>query len=111
MKDNGLLVGLISRQDVSAIPRERWDNETVGDAMRPWQNLPIVTPDTKDLDVLKESAGKEGDPIPVVENRRLKGIVFRSQLMHALQHQSEKKVAPTHERLLYGTGKIVEGQV
>ena len=111
VKDHGLLVGLVSRQDVGAIPRERWDNATVGDAMRPWRDLRVVTPDTKVVDALKDSAGDEVDPMPVVEKRRLQGIVFRSQLMHALRRQSEMKVPPAHERLLYGTSKVVQGQV
>jgi len=108
VRDNGRLAGLISRRDVSLIPRERWDTTTVGDAMRPLPELQIVAPETRVLDALKLTANNSLDPMPVVENGRLVGIVFRSQLVHALQGQSEVKSLPAYQRLLYSTGKVAE---
>jgi Zn-dependent protease len=108
VKENDRLAGLISRYDVSLIPRERWDTTTVGDAMRPLKELQIVAPETRVLDALKLAANNRVDPMPVVENGRLLGIVFRSQLVHALQGQSEVNSQQAYQRLLYGTGKIAE---
>jgi Zn-dependent protease len=108
VKENDRLAGLISRYDVSLIPRERWDTTTVGDAMRPQKELQIVAPETRVLDALKLAANNRVDPMPVVENGRLLGIVFRSQLVHALQGQSEVNSQQAYQRLLYGTGKIAE---
>ena len=108
VKDNGRLAGLISRRDVSLIPRERWDTTTEGDAMRTLRELQIVAPETRVLDALKLAANNSVDPMPVVENGRLLGVVFRSQLVHALQGQSEVKSLQAYQRLLYGTGKVAE---
>jgi CBS domain-containing protein len=106
VKDNGRLAGLISRRDVSFFPREFWDTTTVGDAMRPRRELQIVAPGTQVLDALKLAANNSVDPMPVVENGRLLGVVFRSQLVHALQGQSELKSMQAYQRPLYGTGKV-----
>jgi CBS domain-containing protein len=57
---------------------------------------------------LKLAANNRVEPMPVVENGRLLGIVFRSQLVHALQGQSEVNSQQAYQRLLYGTGKIAE---
>jgi Zn-dependent protease/CBS domain-containing protein len=108
VKENDRLAGLISRRDVSLIPRERWDTTTVGDAMRQLRELQIVAPETRVLDALKLAANNSVDPMPVVENGRLLGVVFRSQLAHALQGQSKVKSLQAYQRLLYGTGKVAE---
>jgi CBS domain-containing protein len=90
------------------IPRERWDTTTVGDATRPLRELQIVAPETRVLDALKLAASNGVDAMPVVEDGKLQGIVFRSQLVHALQGQSEVKSLQAYGRLLYGTGKVAE---
>ena len=107
VKDQGQLVGFAARHDVGLIPRERWDSETVGDAMRPLRELQVVTPETRVTDALKLVVSSGADFLPVVENDRLEGIVFRSQLLRA-QGQSETKSALTYQRLLYGTSTAAE---
>jgi CBS domain-containing protein len=74
--------------------------------MRPRRELQIVAPGTQVLDALKLAANNSVDPMPVVENGRLLGVVFRSQLVHALQGQSELKSMQAYQRPLYGTGKV-----
>ena len=108
VKDNSRLAGLITRRDASLIPRERWDTTTVGDAMRPLRELQIVAPGTRVLDALKLAASNGVDPEPVVEDGKLLGVVFRSQLVQALQGQSEAKFPQAYQRLLYGTSKVAE---
>ena len=111
VKDHGRLAGLITRRDVSAIPRERWGAATLGDAMRPLRELQIVTPGTRVVDAMKLAASDGVEPLPVVENGRLQGIVFRSQLVHALQHPAEMSFPPAYQQLLYGSSKVAEERV
>ena len=92
------------------IPRERWDSTTVGDAMRPLRELQIVTPETRVADAMRLAASDGVEPLPVVENGRLQGIVFRSQLLYALRGRSEMK-SPAYSPLGYGTSKVAEGRV
>jgi len=88
-EDHGRLVGLITPRDVGAIPRERWDKTTVREAMRPLEELHVITPDTQVLDALKLMTGNDVNQLPVVENGVLQGMVSRSHLMQLLQARSE----------------------
>ena len=92
VEDHGRLVGLITPRDVGTVPRDRWDKTTVREAMRPLQELYIVTPDTPVLDALKLVARNDVNQLPVVANGTLQGIVSRSQLVQLLQVRSELRL-------------------
>jgi Zn-dependent protease/predicted transcriptional regulator len=96
VEDQGRLVGLITPRDVGAIPRERWDRTTVREAMRPLEQLHIITPDTKVLDALNLMAGNDVNQLPVVVNGTLQGIFSRSQFMQLLQARSELQLPTAH---------------
>jgi Zn-dependent protease/CBS domain-containing protein len=88
-EEEGRFVGLITPRDVGSIPRDRWDKTTVREAMRPLQELHIITPETPVLDALKLVTRKDVNQLPVVANDTLQGVVSRSQLLHLLQVRSE----------------------
>ena len=111
VKDHGRLAGLITRRDVGAISRERWDTATIGDTMHPLRELQIVTPETRVADALKLASSTDAEQLPVIDNDTLLGIVFRSQLVHALQHPGEMRFPPAYQQLLYGSSKVAEGRV
>jgi Zn-dependent protease/predicted transcriptional regulator len=85
VEENGRLVGLITRRDVGAIPRDRWNRTTVREAMRPLQTLNTVTPETPVLDAVKLMVRYGVDQLPVVANGILQGVVFRSQLVELVR--------------------------
>jgi Zn-dependent protease/predicted transcriptional regulator len=111
VKDHGRLAGLITRRDVGDISRELWDTTTVGNTMHPLREPQIVTPETRVADALKLASSTGAEQLPVIENDTLQGIVFRSQLVHALQHPAETRFTPAYQQLLYGTSKVAEGRV
>lgn len=96
VEDQGRLVGLITPRDVGTIPRDRWDVTTVREAMRPLQDLQIITPDTPVLDALKLMARNDLNQLPVVSNGALQGIFSRSQLMQLLQSRAELQLPAAH---------------
>src|SRR5208337_401791 len=102
VEDHGRLVGLITPRDVGAIPRERWDVTTVREAMRPLEELHVITPDTQVLDALKLMAGNDVNQLPVVANGTLQGIVSRSHLMQLLQARSELQLPAARHLPLHG---------
>lgn len=102
--DQGRLVGLITPRDVGAIPREHWGMSTVREAMRPLEELHIITPDTQVLDALKLMAGKDVNQLPVVANGTLQGIVSRSQLVQLLHARSELRLPASHDP---GRGQVI----
>jgi Zn-dependent protease/CBS domain-containing protein len=95
VEDRGRLVGLITLRDVGAVPRDRWESTTVREAMRPLEELHIITPDTQVLDALKLMAGNDVNQLPVVANGTLQGIVSRSHLMQLLRARSELQLSAT----------------
>jgi Zn-dependent protease/predicted transcriptional regulator len=96
VEDQGRLVGLITPRDVGAIPRERWDVTTVREAMRPLEELHVISPDTQVLDALKLMAGNDVNQLPVVAHGTLQGVVSRSELVQLLQTRSELEGAGPH---------------
>lgn len=96
VEDHGRLVGIITLRDVGVIPRERWGKTTVREAMRPLEELHIITPDTPVLDALKLMAGNDVNQLPVVANGSLQGIFSRSQLTQLLQARSELQLPAAH---------------
>ncbi len=85
VEDKGRLLGLITPRDVSKIPRDRWEQTTVSEAMRPLKELHMVSPDTPVLDALKLMARNDVNQLPVVAQGSLQGIVSRSQIVQLLQ--------------------------
>jgi len=101
VEDEGRFVGLITPRDVGKIPRDRWDKTTVREAMRPLQELHIVTPDTPALAALKLMARNDVNQLPVVANGTLQGIVSRSQLVQLLQVRSELQLPAAYHPALH----------
>jgi Zn-dependent protease/CBS domain-containing protein len=97
VEDQGRLVGIITPRDVGTVPRDRWDKATVREAMRPLQELQIVTPDTPVLDALKLLASNDINQLPVVANGTLQGIVSRSQLLQLLQIRSQLQLPAAYQ--------------
>jgi len=89
VEEQGRFVGLITPRDVGSISRDRWDKTTVREAMRPLQELHIITPETPVLDALKLVTSKDVNQLPVIANGTLQGVVSRSQLLQLLQVRSE----------------------
>jgi CBS domain-containing protein len=96
VEDHCRFVGLITLRDVGAVPRGHWESTTVRGAMRPVEELHIITPDTQVLDALRLMAGNDINQLPVVANGALQGILSRSHLMQLLRARSELQSPATH---------------
>jgi Zn-dependent protease/predicted transcriptional regulator len=101
VEDHGHFVGLITPRDVGGIPRDRWDKTTVREAMRPLQELHVITPDTPVLDALKLVTSKDVNQLPVVANGTLQGVISRSQLVQLLQVRSELQLPAAYHPPLH----------
>jgi len=96
VEDQGRLVGIVTPRDVSKIPRDRWERTTVREAMRPLQQLQIITSDTPVLDALKLMARNDVNQLPVVADGILQGMVSRSQVIQLLQVRSVLQLPATY---------------
>ena len=96
VEDQGRLVGIVTPRDVSKIPRDRWERTTVREAMRPLQQLQIITSDTPVLDALKLMARNDVNQLPVVADGILQGMVSRSQVIQLLHVRSVLQLPATY---------------
>jgi len=90
--EKGEFIGLITLNEVKAIPQARWPFTTVYDVMVPLERLRTVTPETPVTEAL-EIIGRENiHQLPVVSNGRLEGMISRDQIMNQLLTRAELKM-------------------
>ena len=109
VKDQGRVVGLITRHDVTTIPAELWRKTTVGTAMHPLQELHGITPDTSVVDALKLLLHSKVDQLPVIANGVLKGVIFRSQIAQLLQARQGPKPFAAYQSIQLRDENAVRG--
>lgn len=79
---DGKLLGLVKPDQVTSVPRDRWNEVRVGDIMTPVQRLRVLAPDDDATAAFQQLA--EQDPIPVVDHAQLVGVARREDLMRWL---------------------------
>jgi CBS domain-containing protein len=82
-------VGLITPHEIKAIDRGLWAFKTAVDAMLPLDNLHLVTRQTTATEALEIIVREGINQLPVVENRRLEGIISREQILNFLYTRKE----------------------
>ena len=73
--------GIITLNDVLAVPRDEWDRTSVQAAMRRVDQLHSVSPDTEIEDALRLMDEKNVAQLPVMLDGRLLGMIGRDQLI------------------------------
>jgi len=90
--EKGQFIGLITLNEVKAIPQARWPFTTVYDVMVPLERSHTVTPETPVTEAL-ELIGRENiHQLPVVSNGQLEGMISRDQIMNQLLTRAELKM-------------------
>lgn len=87
--DGGTVVGLITPHEVKEVPRERWGQTAVAEAMRPLQRLRTVSPDSAVADSLEIMARDDVHQLPVVADGRLQGVVSRGDVIRVLKTRQQ----------------------
>jgi len=85
----GQVLGLITPDDVRQVARDRWEQTTVSDAMRPLESMHPLQPDVPAAEALNVMGRENLNQLPVVAQGHLEGVVTRSYLAHVLQLRSE----------------------
>lgn len=89
---NGQLAGLITPADLARIERRMWPLTTVEQAMRPLEQLRVVSPETPVMQALETMARENINQLPVVSDGHLEGILSRAHLLEILRTRAELKV-------------------
>jgi CBS domain-containing protein len=84
---DGALVGMVTRSDVRKAPQVEWPHTAVGAVMTPLGEVEMLSPDADAFDALEALARRDVEQIPVVDGRRLEGIVRRRDLLRWLALQ------------------------
>ncbi|MCX6649687.1 MAG: site-2 protease family protein [Candidatus Bathyarchaeota archaeon] len=82
---DGVLLGIITDDDIRRVKPELWDERRVGDTMRKTSELVSVKPVDAAVDALIKLAKAGVGRLPVIEDGKLVGIVTRSDFAKAIQ--------------------------
>jgi Zn-dependent protease/predicted transcriptional regulator len=87
--ENGKPVGMITPREITNFEQSLWRFKTVGDAMRLFENLHVVTSQMPVMEAL-EIIGRENiNQLPVIEDGKLEGIISRPQIINYLFTRKE----------------------
>lgn len=87
--DNDELKGILTTKDLRKIPKERWKDATVKEAMTPFRRLITVNPNDPASEALIKMSKYGVGRLPVLEDGKLVGIITRSDLMRAVRTRIE----------------------
>jgi len=83
------LQGLLTIHNVKQVPREQWATTTVREAMIPADKLKTVPPDKGLWLALQEMTADGVNQLPVMENRRLVGLLARDNVLSFIRTRAE----------------------
>jgi Zn-dependent protease/predicted transcriptional regulator len=83
--ERGAMAGLITPHEVKEVPRERWPQTTVAEAMRPLAQLRTIRSDTPVTEVLETMGREDINQLPVTSNGQLEGVISRGHIVRFLQ--------------------------
>lgn len=87
--EKGGVVGLITPNEVRAIPREQWRKVTVGEAMKKQDELRHIGATASLAEALERIGSGDVNQLPVIENGHLVGIITREHLLRWLTLRAE----------------------
>jgi Zn-dependent protease/CBS domain-containing protein len=79
------LEGIITLNDLKALPRDRWHETLVRDVMQTDRSAVSVKPDDEVSQVLRRMVRDQCGKLPVIDGDRVVGIITRKDIMEALR--------------------------
>jgi len=81
------LVGIIAMHDLKQVPRDQWPWTEVRVAMKPFEKMAIASPNTHVDEVLHMMDDQKVNQIPVVDQKRVVGIITRERLLNLVRNR------------------------
>jgi Zn-dependent protease/predicted transcriptional regulator len=107
---DGKILGLITLQSIRSIPKNRWETETVRDAMIPYERTITVHSSLTVLDAMQKMARNKVGRMLVVEGDRLLGIVTQGDLVKSIRTRQELELTQVTSQSP-GASPVMSGQV
>jgi Zn-dependent protease/CBS domain-containing protein len=76
------ILGMMTLHNVREVPREKWSEETVRQAMTPFDKLRWVKPDEELISVFRLMSENDVNQVPVVQDNEIVGMVTRENLLN-----------------------------
>jgi CBS domain-containing protein len=89
VNEDGVLVGIVTLEDIRSTPREEWESTTVREIMTTKHDLVIMEPDEDAAEALNILAARDISQIPVVHESRLLGMLRRRDIVRWMQLQAD----------------------
>ena len=86
---NGQPEGIITPNEISTVPRNRWPYTTVGDVMRPLDATRTVNPNIPVTEALEVMSLQDLNQLPVMNEKGLAGLISRSHILQLIQTRAE----------------------
>jgi Zn-dependent protease len=87
--DGGRVAGMVTPQEVRAVPRERWNITPAAEAMQPVERLHHVEADAPVTEALDMIAGQDVNQLPVLDHGQLRGVISRGRILYLLSTRAE----------------------
>jgi Zn-dependent protease/CBS domain-containing protein len=87
--ENGGLVGIVTLDDIRAVPRGQWDSTVVREIMTSKRQLVSVSPDEEADDALSRLTQRDVRQLPVLQNGQLMGLLRRRDIIQWLRLQPD----------------------
>ncbi len=87
--EDGHVAGMLTPAEMRDIDRERWPSTPAGEVMRPVDRLHRIEPEATVTNALEVIAREDVNQLPVMEGRRLLGVISRDQIVRLLSARAE----------------------
>ncbi len=84
VREDDRITGILSRADIASVPKERWHNTIVSEAMTPWEKMVIALPGESARVVFGRMLQTGVGRMVVVNDGRMVGIITRTDLVIGL---------------------------
>jgi len=87
--DEGGVKGILTLNNIKAVPRQNWDVTQVQEIMAPVDKVKVAHPDQDALSILEEMDENDINQMPVVSGGSVIGLITRDNLIRFLRTRSE----------------------
>lgn len=97
---NGRLDGCITTNDIQQVPREQWDQRTVGDVVKPCDDENTIERGSDSMQALSQMQRKGASRLMVVHNGHLEGILSLKDMLKFIALKVELEDDGNHSHRL-----------
>jgi CBS domain-containing protein len=90
--DQEKLLGIVNTRDIKHIPRIRWASTPVKMIMRPLKKVRTITSEHLGAHILEQIDQYRLERMPVLDEGKISGIVFRSSLYRLAKIRAQLKI-------------------